>query len=288
MIYLIISIFCSVTVAVLLKLARRYKINILQAITWNYLFAIALSFFFFKPSITELTTAKISPIYLGLGVLLPLVFWFLGASIRSIGIVKTDIAQRLSLFISILAAYFLFGDQFNTLKIFGLIFGFAAIIFTLYRKSNAPYSGGNWMYPLLVFLGFGFIDILFKQIAQIKDLAYTSSLILTFAISFILSLLGIIYLAVFKKQKLELVNFACGAILGLFNFGNILFYLKAHRAMAENPSTVFAAMNIGVIILGTLVGIFLFKEKLNKLNYVGLALALIAIIFITLSQFHAI
>lgn len=288
MIYLIISIFCSVTVAVLLKLARRYKINILQAITWNYLFAIALSMFFFKPSITSLTAAKISPVYLGLGVLLPVVFWFLGASIRSIGIAKTDIAQRLSLFISILAAYFLFGDQFNTLKVCGLFFGFAAIVFTLYRKSNAPAAGGSWMYPLLVFLGFGFIDILFKQIAQIKDLAYTSSLILTFAIAFILSLLGIIYLSVFKKQKLELVNFACGAILGLFNFGNILFYLKAHRAMAENPSTVFAAMNIGVIILGTLVGIFLFKEKLNKLNYVGLALALIAIIFITLSQFHAI
>ncbi|MBC8985253.1 DMT family transporter [Pedobacter sp. N36a] len=288
MIYLIISIFCSVTVAVLLKLARRYKINILQAITWNYLFAIALSLFFFKPSVSELTTAKISPVYLGLGILLPLVFWFLGASIRSIGIVRTDIAQRLSLFISILAAYFLFGDQFNTLKILGLFFGFAAIIFTLYRKSNAPTSGGSWIYPLLVFFGFGFIDILFKQIAQIKDLAYTSSLILTFAIAFILSLLGIIYLSLFKKQKLELVNFACGAILGLFNFGNILFYLKAHRAMAENPSTVFAAMNTGVIILGTLVGILLFKEKLNNLNYLGLALALIAIIFITLSQFHAI
>lgn len=288
MIYLIISIFCSVTVAVLLKLARRYKINVLQAITWNYLFAIALSFFFFKPGITELTTAKISPVYLGLGVLLPLVFWFLGASVRNIGIARTDIAQRLSLFISILAAYFLFGDQFNTLKILGLAFGFTAIIFTLYRKSNTPASGGNWIYPLLVFFGFGFIDILFKQVAQIKDLPYTSSLILTFAISFILSLLAIIYLAVIKKQKPELINFACGAVLGLFNFGNILFYLKAHRAMAENPSTVFAAMNIGVIILGSLVGILLFKEKLNKLNYVGLVLALIAIIFITLSQFHAI
>ncbi|WP_316821981.1 EamA family transporter [Pedobacter gandavensis] len=288
MIYLIISIFCSVTVAVLLKLARRYKINVLQAITWNYLFAIALSFIFFKPSIAELTNAKLSPVYLCLGVLLPLVFWFLGASIRNIGIARTDIAQRLSLFISILAAYFLFGDQFNTLKILGLCFGFTAIIFTLYRKSASLTTGGNWIYPLLVFFGFGIIDILFKQIAQIKDLAYTSSLILTFAISFVISLLSILYLAVVKQQKLELVNFACGAVLGFFNFGNILFYLKAHREMADHPSTVFAAMNIGVIILGTLVGVFLFKEKLNKLNYLGLALALIAIILITLSQFHAI
>jgi hypothetical protein len=37
-----------------------------------------------------------------------------------------------------------------------------------------------------------------------------------------------------------------------FNFGNILFYLKAHQAFADNPSTVFAAMNMGVIILGVL------------------------------------
>jgi hypothetical protein len=41
-------------------------------------------------------------------------------------------------------------------------------------------------------------------------------------------------------------------LVGAFNFGNILFYLKAHQAFADNPSTVFAAMNMGVIILGVL------------------------------------
>jgi hypothetical protein len=33
-------------------------------------------------------------------------------------------------------------------------------------------------------------------------------------------------------------------LVGAFNFGNILFYLKAHQAFADNPSTVFAAMNM--------------------------------------------
>jgi multidrug transporter EmrE-like cation transporter len=47
-------------------------------------------------------------------------------------------------------------------------------------------------------------------------------------------------------------------------------------------------MNMGVIILGSLVGIFLFKEKFSKLNYMGLTLALGAIIMITLSQIYAI
>ena len=91
-----------------------------------------------------------------------------------------------------------------------------------------------------------------------------------------------------KKTKLQLVNIGCGLILGLFNFGNILFYLKAHKALVTNPSTVFAAMNLGVIVVGSLIGILVFKEKLTKLNYFGIALALCAVILITISQLNAV
>lgn len=281
MIFLLISICCSVTVAILLKLAKRYKINITQAVTWNYLFAIALSFIFYKPDLNDFMAAPINGIYISLGLLLPVVFWFLAGSVRSIGIVKTDIAQRLSLFIPLLAAYFLFKENFSTLKIAGLTIGFVAIFFTLHKKTVQKNEGLNWLYPVFVFVGFGVIDTLFKKVAQLKEIPYTSSLIVIFIFAFIISLISILYLSIVKKQKLELVNFLCGCILGFFNFFNILFYLKAHRAMSDNPSVVFAAMNMGVIILGSLVGIFVFKEQLNKLNYWGLFLALVAIIIIT-------
>ncbi len=287
MIYLIVSICCSVTVAVLLKLAKRYHISIPQAVTWNYLFAIALSYIFFKPDLGQLTAASFNWIYIALGLLLPVVFWFLAGSVKNIGILKTDIAQRLSLFIPIVAAFFLFNEEFRALKLAGLATGFAAIFFTLHRKSEHQSRGLSWIYPIIVFIGFGLIDILFKKVAQIKSLPYTSSLILIFALAFVVSVLSISYLAFVKKQKIQFINFVCGCILGLFNFFNILFYLKAHRAMADDPSTVFAAMNMGVIILGSIVGIVIFKEKLNKINFVGLALALIAIILITISQIYA-
>jgi drug/metabolite transporter (DMT)-like permease len=290
MIFLLISICCSVTVAVLLKLARRYKINIVQAVTWNYLFALILCFIFFKPSVSELISAPVNAVYIALGILLPVVFWFLAGSIRGIGIVKTDIAQRLSLFIPIIASYFLFKEHFSILKITGLAVGFIAIFFTLHKKTTAKNQGLSWLYPILVFLGFGIIDILFKKIAQLKAIPYTSSLVVVFILAFIISLGSILYLSAVKKQKLEFINFICGCILGFFNFFNILFYLKAHRAMADNPSVVFAAMNMGVIIAGSLVGIFIFKEKLNKMNYWGLFLALIAIVLITNvigNTFHA-
>lgn len=288
MIYLLISICCSVTVAVLLKLAKRYKINIPQAVTWNYLFAIGLSMIFFKPALGNLNPGNINSTYLALGILLPIIFWFLAYSVKHIGIAKTDIAQRLSLFIPLLASYFLFGEQFSSLKIVGLIIGFIAIFFTLYRKSGTKVQTEALIYPIIVFIGFGLIDTLFKKVAQIKKIPYTSSLIIIFAIAFVISLLAIAYQYLIKKRKPELINLICGCILGFFNFFNILCYLKAHAAMAENPSVVFAAMNMGVIILGSLVGILIFKEILNKYNYFGLSLALVAIICITLSRIYSI
>lgn len=288
MTYLLISICCSVTVAILLKLAKRYRIDIPQAVTWNYLFAIGLSLFFFKPALTHFTGHTFSLLYLCLGILLPVIFWFLAYSVKHIGIVKTDIAQRLSLIIPLLASYFLFGEQFSALKIAGLIIGFLAIFFSLYRKSGPGRYTAVWIYPVIVFIGFGLIDTLFKKVAQVRDIPYTSSLVIIFTVAFIISLAAILYQYFINKRKPQLVNFLCGCILGFFNFFNILFYLKAHAAMADNPSIVFAAMNMGVIILGSLVGILIFKEKLNKINYFGLSLALAAIISITISRIYSI
>ncbi|MFD0941314.1 EamA family transporter [Pedobacter boryungensis] len=288
MIYLVLSISCSVIVGVLLKLAKRYQINIMQAVTWNYLFAIVLSAFFFKPDFSTLNLTIISPIYVLLGILLPAIFLIQGISVQQTGLARTDIAQRLSLFISLCAAYFLFNESFGRLKYVGLIIGFTAIIFTIYRKSGSSSSKHTWWYLLLVFVGFGAIDVLFKLVSQITVIPYITSLFLIFCIAFVFSLLYIFYLAITKKTKIQFINFVCGCILGFFNFGNILFYLKAHRAMSDQPSTVFAAMNIGVIIIGSLIGIVIFKERLSKLNYIGLILALIAILLITISKLHAI
>lgn len=284
MIYIILSVLCSVTVAVLLKLAKRYQINIIQAVTVNYFTALTLCFLFFKPDVHLLGTSAPWSVYIALAILLPSIFLVLAASVKKLGIVKTDIAQRLSLFIPVLAAYFIFKEGFNEYKIIGLAIGFLAIILTFIRKSDQEAQSKQWVYPIAVFIGFGVIDVLFKQIALYKALPYTTSLFTVFALAFIVSILLVFFMVITKKTKLQLVNLACGLILGCFNFGNILFYMKAHKALSENPSTVFAAMNMGVIVVGSLIGIIIFKEKLSKLNYIGIFLALVAVIFITLSQ----
>ncbi|MEL1247771.1 EamA family transporter [Flavobacterium helocola] len=280
--FVILSVICSVTVGIFLKVAKRFQLNVFQIITFNYFSALLLNYFTYQPNLVIEQKSVPFSLFISLAVLLPIVFFIQAKSIKLTGIVKTDIAQRLSLFIPLIASYYLFNETFSSLKMIGFVVGFSAIFFTLNKKSEKKSS--NWVYPLLVLLGFGIIDILFKKVAVFKEFSFTTSLFLIFCGAFIISILFLIGKIIVQKEKLEMKNILWGLALGILNFGNILFYLKAHKALAENPSTVFAGMNMGVIILGSLAGILLFKEKMTKWNYFGILLAIISIIIITLSQ----
>jgi multidrug transporter EmrE-like cation transporter len=285
MLFLIFSILCSVTVGVIFKISRKYTVSTMQIVAWNYVFALLLCYFSFSPDLKTLDVTAPWSIYISLGILLPSVFLFLAASIKHMGIVKTDAAQRLSLFIPIIAAWLLFKEDFTPLKITAFIIALPALLLILSKKSDN--TSNKWIYPAVVLIGFGVIDVLFKQIALTARLAFTTSLLVIFCIAFLIMITAVVYEFVFKKEKLRGINFLIGALVGVFNFGNILFYLKAHKAFSENPSTVFAGMNMGVIIIGSLIGILVFKEKITPKNYLGLFLALVAIVLIVASQIYA-
>src|ERR1700743_540918 len=154
MFYIFLSICCSVIVSVLLKLAKRYQIDVYQAITWNYSSAIFLTWIFFRPYIV-LTDLQHAPIYtyLSLGILLPLLFVIIGVSIRLTGIVRTDVAERLSLFIPVLAAFLLFGEALDSIKITGISIGVIAMICLVPWKQRVAArrkSTNSWFYLLLI------------------------------------------------------------------------------------------------------------------------------------------
>ncbi|MFA6087970.1 EamA family transporter [Mucilaginibacter sp.] len=286
MLYVFLSVCCSVIVSVLLKLARRYSVDIFQAITWNYSMAILLTWFFFRPQLQNLSHAPVT-IYVAVGILLPLVFWIMASSVRVVGIVRTDVAQRLSLFIPILASFLLFKEPLSTLKIIGITVGFAAILCSIpwqKQTANRKVLSNSWIYLVVVFLGFGIIDVLFKQVAVFKEIAYTTSLFIIYILAFVIAFVGLLFKVITKQSKISWPHMMFGWVLGVANFGNILFYLKAHTALSTSPSTVFSAMNIGVITLGAVVGLFVFHERLSLLNKIGIGLAIVAIIIITYSQ----
>ena len=101
MLFLVLSILCSVIVGVIFKITRKYNGNPIQIVAFNYVIALALCYFTFSPNLEEVDAKAPWNIYIAIGVLLPFVFLSLVASIKHMGIVKTDAAQRLSLFIPI-------------------------------------------------------------------------------------------------------------------------------------------------------------------------------------------
>lgn len=280
MIYLVISILCSVFVGILFK---KIKLNFSESffiISINYAFAAFLSFFLFKIEFSKLDLNLDFKILLPLIILMPSVFYALKLSINKSGIIKTDISQRISLIIPISASFLFFGENISFFKWIGIFLGFISVLLMLYKSESKVKS--NSIFLALVFFGYGIIDVLFKQIAIQKTIPFTTYLFLIFIGCFFVS---IIVSVIINKSKFKKVNFIYGLILGCLNFSNIYFYLKAHKLFSSEPSTVFAIMNFGVISLATILGVFLFNEKLSKKNITGIVLAIFAILFILLAQY---
>jgi len=283
MIYVFFSICCSIIVAVLLKLARNKEINVQQLVLWNYPCTVLLTYFLLRPSLDTLSVERLPfELYLPLIVLLPSLFIFIALAIKFSGIVKTDVAQRLSLFIPLIASFVWFGETLQRNTLYGIIVGLIAVICSIsWNKTSSIDKNKSVIFPLIVFLGMGIIDIIFKQIAQHKEIPYVSSMFIVFVGAMLFAFVLLIWKIFVQKEKFETSAIFWGIGLGVFNFANIFFYMKAHRALPENPSIVFTTMNIGVIVLGSLVGIVLFKEKISKINLIGLILAVVSIFIIT-------
>ncbi|WP_410879330.1 EamA family transporter [Myroides sp. DW712] len=264
---------------------KKYPINIFEIIIVNYVITSLLAFFIFRVDLAQISAAMPLGIITALGILLPTIFVVQFYSIKYAGLIKTDIAQRLSLLIPILAAIFIFNETLNTLRYLALGVGLISVYFILNKGNTTQNTASNTstFYLLGTFLGFGVIDICFKKLALYSAISYTQSLFYVFATALILSLFA--YTIGKRKNifKINKRNLACGIFIGGLNFVNIIFYMKAHQHFSSNPTIVFAGMNFGVIFLGTLLGYTLFKEKLNRKNIIGLLLAALAITLLVIS-----
>lgn len=274
---LIASIACSVSVSILLKVARQKQVDVGQAIAVNYLVAVLLAVVLLQPHPASLLNPA-TPwwILIALGVLLPTIFLAMAAAVRHAGIVLSDAAQRLSLFIPLLASFLLFGEQLAGQKVLGVGLALLALLCLLIRPRHADGQSQNMRSVLMllaVWVGYGTIDILFKQLSK-AGAAFSSSLVVSFSLAGVLILASLL----FRRTVWNRNSLLAGLLLGLLNFGNIYFYIRAHQTFPENPTLVFSAMNIGVISLGAIVGAGFFKEKLSLVNMAGVALAIVAIV----------
>lgn len=281
MIQVFAAVLFSVLVSVLLKLMPRHGIDAAQAVTWNYLVAAMLCLLVFDPPLAALQAPGTPWLaLLALSIILPTLFLVLAASVRQAGIVRTDVAQRLSLLLSLIAAFALFDERASALKLGGLALGLIAIVAIMTRPDLQKAAAGRGTLSLLltVWVGFAVVDVLLKLIAR-AGTPFAASLLVAFALAF-LGMLAMQLWQLLRGHRPDRRSIAAGLLLGVLNFGNIVCYVRAHRALPDSPAVVFATMNLGVVVLGTLVGALVFKESLGRWNRIGIVLAIAAIVLI--------
>ncbi|WP_312050019.1 DMT family transporter [Acinetobacter courvalinii] len=269
---------CSVLVSIVLKYLKAKGFDVFQMIAWNYLTASILCYYWFKTDLTHISFNH-TPwwLILVLAVLLPSIFLCLAKSLQFAGILKTEIAQRLAVILSLLAAYFIFGEQFSQIKLIGVVLGIIAILAIIIGQATEQASKGinlkSALFLFSVWAGYAAIDVLLKYSSSL-GLQSAVTLNLAFIGAFILS---IAYIAI-TQPNWQPKNIFTGLVLGVLNFANIALYVKAHMLFKETPAIVFAGMNILVVILGVLSGVIFFRERLQAYTWIGLVSGIVAVL----------
>ena len=165
-----------------------------------------------------------------------------------------------------------------------IILALASVFLTTKSDNKGAAKNKSLMIlPVLVFFGSGIIDTLVNYAN--KRLIHTpkeDALFTGFGF-YIAGCIGIIwlgYMFIFRKEKFVPKSIIAGIILGIPNFFSIYFILKALSSNVLESSQLYPMANVFIVILSSLAGVILFKEKLSKINAVGILLSVVAIALI--------
>ena len=299
MLYLILAIVFSTGVFVAMRLFERFKLDNHQALMWNYVFAAGTGFLMCKQFDTPAQLVNES--WFGLSILTG--FWFIftyllmTASTQRSGVTITSLSSKLSVVLPTLAGVVLFNEKLNFVATMGIVLALVALVLVLggkgqtaspridSRSAQSPnrndMHGKSWLLPVFIFFGTGTGDILMKLTEQQNNGDNMSFMIaFIYFIAMLFGILIVVYDLLRGKSKWQWKSAIGGIGLGVINFFSTFCVYHAMRCF--DNVVLFPIYNIGVVSLTALTGWLLFKEKLTWKNYLGLAIAIIAVILITL------
>ena len=287
MLFLLFAIVFSTGVFVAMRLFERFKLDNHQALMWNYVFAAATGFVMCKR--IDAPSQLVSEPWFGISLLTG--FWFIftyllmTASTQRSGVTVTSLSSKLSVVLPTLAGVVLFSEKLNFVATMGIMLALAALVMVVGGKENntsshEAKSSRKWLLPILIFFGTGTGDILMKlteQQNQDDDISFMIAFI--YLIAMLFGIFIVIYDLIRGKSKWQWKSAIGGIGLGVINYFSTSSVYQAMRCF--DNVVLFPIYNIGVVGLTALTGWLLFKEKLTWINYIGLGLAIIAVILIT-------
>ncbi|MCO5723747.1 DMT family transporter [Robiginitalea marina] len=286
MLDLFLSILCSSLIFVVFKLFDTYRVATFHAIVANYLTALLTGLALYGGSLGPSELPQ-QPWLAGaaiLGGIFILIFNLMARTSQRLGVSVASIATKMSLVIPVIAGLLLYGEHLSAMKVLGILMALVAVYFASLKNEKFRFSRRALYLPFFVFLGSGVIDtsIKYLQATQVPEAEYPifSATIFGFAA---LTGLGVLLL----RSPADLLrwrpaNLLGGIVLGVPNYFSIYFLLRALQHGGLNSASVFTLNNVTIVMLTTLLGILLFRETMSPKNWMGVALAVLSIVVISL------
>nr|WP_298925597.1 EamA family transporter [uncultured Allomuricauda sp.] len=286
MLNLALSVLCSSLIFVIFKLFDVYKIQTLYAIITNYVVACVVGMLLYEGDINFNEIANKSWFLgtLALGIFFILVFNLMAKASQVAGVSVASVATKMSLVMPVIFGVIFYKESLSVFQIIGILLALAAVYFASMKEKSIALSKKALLLPLLVFLGSGIIDISMKYFQENhldpKEVAIFSAMIFGFA-----ALTGFVFIgikAVKKPLKINFRNIIGGIVLGVPNYFSIFFLIRALQNEGFDSAAIFTLNNVAIVMLSTLLGILIFKEKLSLKNWGGIALAIVSISLVAL------
>lgn len=284
---LLFAILFSSFIFVLFKLFPRFQIDTFQAIVVNYFVAFLCGYLFFPFHLSKLVsvdlfwfmnTVSASILFIGL-------FLIMGISSQRNGLSSTSVAVKMSMALSVLGMMISYSEEIQWLKIAGIVLAIAGVIgMTIQPTSQKNEVSSAWML-IVLFVGSGLLDFLLNYIQHHVIIENETAFFTAFAFG-MAGVIGVciaLFLWIQGKLKPSLRNLLAGILLGVPNFFSIYFLMKAYHVLPWSGSSILAVINVSIVVIASIIGLFFFQEKWTKNKIIGFISALISILFLYLA-----
>lgn len=280
MISLIMTVFCSTSIALIIKHNSEKKGEPLLLLAGNYLVASIISGLLFLKSSQIEVSAFAFWFGAGMGGLFLFSFFAFTAAVESAGTALATVSSRISVVVPVFLSIFLFNEVPTVYHLSGILFSLITIVlfyFSLKTFKEKTLSGRDYFFLFIVLIGIGLGDFGMKVFQNYKsgnEEPFFLFMIFTFAFIYTAAVIKI------KGIKFNRTAATRGAILGIPNIFSSYFLLGA---LGELPGViVYPAANIGIILLTTFGAWLIWKENINNFGRLALLSGVAAIILLSI------
>lgn len=272
MIYLLLAILSSSLVSIFMRLSTHRVQNRYSLLAVNYLACSVLGAIYARGNVFCVTAPGYGPmLIMGLvaGALYLLGFVLLQRSIRKNGMVLSSLFMKLGLLVPIVMSLVFFRELPSILQCIGFLLAVVAIVLINLQKGARGFTAGL----LILLLAGGSCDAISKVYEQLGNPVLSDQfLFFTFFFAFILCTA----LVLRQKETPGKQELLFGLLIGIPNFFSAKFLLAALTRM--NAVVVYPTFSVATLLVVTLTGLFLFKERLSKQQWIALGMILLALI----------